>query len=454
MRAAELDAHMRAVGTWVNWDATCDGIKYGDPDTVVKGIAVGWQSLQSALEEAHGRGCNLFVTHEPTFYSHMDNDEALKASAPARRKRAFLDHTGMVVYRCHDVWDVFPRLGIVDAWSEFLGLGAPVAQRKYYNLHDVSPTTVWELAQRIRRAVAPLRQQAVQLVGCKWQTVHRLAVGTGAITNVRTMVELGADVVLATDDGAVLWRDGAWMADAGLPMIIVNHMTAEIPGLHKLAEYLAGQFPDVPVEFVGPTCGYEIAATERSSDIGIRMRRDDLEGLPPVAVPPGHTLRPMAADEVWAYLRVMNRSNYNGEADDAWFQHAFSSDPDYDPSYLQVIWRGDEPVAAAGAWHGEIEGERWGVLHWVGADSAERGKGLGKAVALAALLRLKERGFARALLNTGEWRLPAVAAYLGLGFRPWPTETAPQAVWDRVLADLEMWRRWGRRPQWDERPVG
>ena len=456
LRAKEVHEHLCSVGTWVDWQGrTCDGFKYGDPDTEVAGIAVGWQSLQSALEEAQAKGCNLFITHEPTFYAHMDDDEAMKRTAPARHKIDFLERTGMVIYRCHDVWDIFPRLGIVDAWSEFLGLGEPVTKIKYYNLHEVPPTTAWELTNRIAQRVATLGEQSVHLVGTKWQMVHRLAVGTGAITNVRRMVELGADALLTTDDGTVLWRDAAWIADLGLPMIMVNHMTSEIPGLRNLADYLREQFPGVPVEFVGPTCSYEILATERSRDVGIRMRRDDLENLPPPSLPEGYVCRPMEADEAPAYVEVMNKSNYAGEIGQEWFEHTFSQDPEYDPSYLQIIWKGDQPVAAAAAWHWEVEGERWGLIHWVGVVNTERGLGLGKTVTLAALHRLRERGFRRAVLTTGDWRLPAVAAYMRLGFRHWPTESAPQETWDRVLADLATWRKQGRpaRLPWQSGPA-
>jgi len=443
----------------VEWDqGTCDGFKHGDPETRITGIAVTWQALQSTLEEAHARGHNLVITHEPTFYSHMD-DDTMRATPPARLKAEFLDRTGMVVYRCHDLWDIYPEIGVVDSWSAFLRLGEPIARERYYNLHAVPETTAWELVERIARRLASLQQQAVLFVGTQWQMVHRLAVGTGAITNVHRMVEMGADIVLATDDGTTLWRDAAWMADLGVPLMMVNHTTAEIPGIRNLAAYLAQRFPDVPCEFLGPTCGYQILATERSRDTAIRMRRDDLEHLPPVAMPEGYALRPMAADEAWAYLEVMNSSNYSGEAGQAWFDRTFASDPEYDPAHLQIIWKGDRPVAAAAAWHttvtsGTADGSaaddgRWGMIHWVGVSDADRGAGLGKAVTLAALHRLRCRGFTRAMLDTNAWRLPAVAAYMRLRFRPWPTDRAPQQVWDRVLADLAAWRQWAApRPRW------
>ena len=274
--------------------------------------------------------------------------------------------------------------------------------------------------------------------------VHRLAVGTGAITNVRRMVELGADVVLTTDDGTTLWRDGAWMADLGLPVIVANHMTAEIPGLRKLAKYLGDRFPGVAVEFVGPTCSYEILATERHREAAIRMRRDNLDDLPPLSVPEGYAWRPMKAEEAGAFAEVMKRSHFAGDVGQEWFEDTFSRDPEYDASYLQIIWKGDKPVAGAAAWQEVIAGDSWGLLHWVGVVDTERGKGLGEAVILATLRRLRERGFGRATLITHDWRLPAVAAYLRNGFRPWPDDAASQATWDRVLANLDTWRKQGK----------
>ncbi|MHB0857437.1 MAG: Nif3-like dinuclear metal center hexameric protein [Anaerolineae bacterium] len=446
MQAQHLHDHFVRTAPWVSWQSgPCDGFKYGDPATVVQGIAVAWQALQGSLEEAHAKGCNLFITHEPTFYSHMDDDEALKSSPPALRKKAFLDRAGIVVYRCHDTWDVFPQLGVVDAWSAFLGLGEPVSTARYYNVHALPPTTAWQVVRQVAERVSSLQEQAVQFLGKKSQIVSRIAVGTGAITDVRRMIDLGADMVIATDDGTTFWRDGAWMADSGIPLIVVNHMTAEIPGLHGLVTHLRTQFPDVPVEFVGPSCSYEILACERAHDPLAHMRRRDLEGLPALCIPQGYSARPMQADEVWAYLEVMRLSGLVPDANMSWFEHAFAGHPGYDVSRHYLIWKGDRPVAAATAWLDDVEGQHWGRVHWVGVADSEKGRGLGRAVALAALHRMRTLGHTRALLDTQAWRLSAVATYLSLGFEPWPTEETPRDVWDRALADLADWRAQARR---------
>ena len=80
-----------------------------------------------------------------------------------------------------------------------------------------------------------------------------MAVGTGAITRVPQMCELGVDCLLCTDDGINSWTAGLWAIDSGVPIICVNHATAEVPGMMKMAEYLSITFPGTKAHYV--PCG-------------------------------------------------------------------------------------------------------------------------------------------------------------------------------------------------------
>ena len=77
-----------------------------------------------------------------------------------------------------------------------------------------------------------------------------MAVGTGAITHLPSMYKLRPDVILATDDGMNFWTGGLWAADLDIPLLIVNHATAEKPGMQAMATYLKGVFPGIPVEYI------------------------------------------------------------------------------------------------------------------------------------------------------------------------------------------------------------
>ena len=75
MKAQDVQNYLQSLaGDWQYSDNTVDTFKAGDPSTEVRGIAVGWMSYIWALQRALDLGCNVFITHEPTYYNHWDND--------------------------------------------------------------------------------------------------------------------------------------------------------------------------------------------------------------------------------------------------------------------------------------------------------------------------------------------------------------------------------------------
>ncbi|MDO8587187.1 MAG: Nif3-like dinuclear metal center hexameric protein [Armatimonadota bacterium] len=261
MKAVDLHNHMRQVGTWVNWEDTVDRFIIGSSDTEIKGIAVAWQSRTSALKKAIESGCNLFVTHEPTFYRHRDNDENVFKQPFAAEKRKLIEDNGLVIYRCHDVWDQMPKIGIVDSWAAHLGLGKKLNSEKFHSVHESPKPTLLELAQHVAAATSYLNQNYVEMVGNPDRKVSKVGIGCGAITNYYTMMGLGADVIIGSDDGMRYWYSGAWSLEQGTPLIIVNHPTAEEPGIRNLADYLETQFRQVKTVFIPQGCMYTTIVT-------------------------------------------------------------------------------------------------------------------------------------------------------------------------------------------------
>ena len=88
------------------------------------------------------------------------------------------------------------------------------------------------------------------MFGDRGKMVQRMAIGTGAITHLPSMYELKPDVILATDDGMNFWTSGLWSLDLDIPLLIVNHATAEKPGMQAMARYLRGVFPGTSVEYI------------------------------------------------------------------------------------------------------------------------------------------------------------------------------------------------------------
>ena len=265
MRASELQSHLRSLnGGWMDLENTVDTYKSGDPEAEVTGIAVSWMSTTEALKQALAAGCSVFITHEPTYYNHHDDPESpVFQLAGARDKRDFIETSGIVIIRCHDLWDQVPEMGIPDAWGAALGLGQAVGGEGYYRVYDVSGRAAGDVARQVAARSRPFGQEAVQLIGDPVAQVTRVAIGTGAITPLFGYIHdfgqvYGVDLAICTDDGFTYWREGAYAIDVGLPVIVVNHATSEEPGMMCLAEHLGARYPDVPVHFIARGCLYHL----------------------------------------------------------------------------------------------------------------------------------------------------------------------------------------------------
>lgn len=63
----------------VPWHSeTVDTFKAGGPETRVTGIATTMMATYDVLVRSAAAGKNLIITHEPTFYTHLDKTDALE----------------------------------------------------------------------------------------------------------------------------------------------------------------------------------------------------------------------------------------------------------------------------------------------------------------------------------------------------------------------------------------
>jgi mycothiol synthase len=77
-----------------------------------------------------------------------------------------------------------------------------------------------------------------------------------------------------------------------------------------------------------------------------------------------------------------------------------------------------------------------GSLQWVMADSSHLGKGLGRAVIVAATANLAKARYSRVYLSTDDWRLPAISLYLKLGWKPLLFQPDMEGRWKTIFTQL------------------
>jgi len=251
--ARELVAEIqKQVG--VEWKKdTVDTFKAGNPDTQVTGVAVTMMATMDVLQRASAKGLNFVITHEPTFYAHLDTPEGIPESdAVWAEKRAFIEKHGMVVWRFHDHWHMRKPDGIEAGNVHALGWEKFQRADNQY-LFVLPETTVKELARQVSQK---LGSSVVRVVGDPDLKVTKVGFSPGAAGSQREIHALEQDDVQVLLVGETReWETVEYAADAvsegrKKALIVIGHIPSEQPGMEECARWLKGFVKDVPVEFV------------------------------------------------------------------------------------------------------------------------------------------------------------------------------------------------------------
>lgn len=233
---------------------TVDTFKAGNPDEPVTGIAVTMMATLDVLERAAAANCNLVITHEPTFYSHLDTLTQLENQHDAvlAAKQKFIQDHHLVVWRFHDHWHARKPDGIQ------LGMTRALGWEKFQNpsnqhLFTLPETTLDNLASEIKRK---LDVRVLRVVGDPQLKITKVAFMPGAAGSERQIQMLERDDVEALLIGEVPeWETIEYAADAATEkkpkaLILIGHVKSEQAGMEECTRWLKTFITDVPVQFV------------------------------------------------------------------------------------------------------------------------------------------------------------------------------------------------------------
>jgi putative NIF3 family GTP cyclohydrolase 1 type 2 len=238
----------------VEWKKeTVDTFKAGNPDTPVTGIAVTMMATMDVLQRASAKGLNFVITHEPTFYAHLDIPEGMPESDPVwAEKRAFIEKHGMVVWRFHDHWHMRNPDGIEAGMVRSLGWEKFQNSENQY-LFVIPETTVKKLAEEVANK---LDSPVVRVVGKPEMKVAKVGFSPGAAGFQRETHALERDDVQVLLVGetreweTVEYADDAVSQGRNKALIVIGHIPSEQGGMEECTRWLKGFVKTVPVEFV------------------------------------------------------------------------------------------------------------------------------------------------------------------------------------------------------------
>lgn len=241
------------------FDKTCDQLIEGDWNSEVTGTAVTFMATVDVIRKAIEMGCNLIITHEPTYFTGADRLEWLKNDETYHRKKALINENKISIWRYHDHMHggntdlIYAGLLETLGWQKYLNNSLPQP-----HCYTIPETNVSSLVKFLKKT---LNMEVIQAVGNPDMKCRRVGilVGGGSLglgveeMPAKLMNDEQLDVIICGE--ITEWTLCAYARDAaalGLnkALIIVGHERSEGPGMKGLAGRLQPLLKNIPVHFM------------------------------------------------------------------------------------------------------------------------------------------------------------------------------------------------------------
>ena len=148
------------------------------------------------------------------------------------------------------------------------------------------------------------------------------------------------------------------------------------------------------------------------------MVRHGLEKLPKLQCPDGYQIRIYQKGDEAHWARIMDRTfvDLGRTVQDAYAN--VINQPNFDPNGFCFVVHKDVPIGTACAWNRCVRGKTVGYIDMLAVLPEHTGHKLGKWLTVFLLHYFKAQHVVCVLLDTDDFRLPAIKNYLNLGFVP------------------------------------
>lgn len=232
---------------------TVDTVKIGDATQQVKGIVSTFLATVEVIEQAAWLGANFIITHEPTFYNHLDETDWLEKDPVYLHKKALLEKHNIVVWRFHDYWHTYRPDGILQGFLQEAG---------WQDYLDNSRENVCVLPEIKLKDLASFLKKQFNLtrtfyIGNPDLICKNVGILPGAWGGRAHIPFLGTENIEALIVGeSAEWETVEYIRDAahaGMKkgLIIMGHARSEEPGMRWLVDWLKPMIEGVKVTHVG-----------------------------------------------------------------------------------------------------------------------------------------------------------------------------------------------------------
>jgi NIF3 (NGG1p interacting factor 3) len=255
--------HKQATTGWPQ--SRVAGLKAGNPEVPVRGIATTAMATIEVLKQASKAGLNLIFTNEPTFYGRNEGVAAPASATPGRgsdgqpgvsptdpvllAKKAFIEQNGIVIYRIGDGWtsgnDLSTGLGAALGWSKSRVADDPLS-------YSIEPKSLGDVLADIKLKLGA--RGGMRVVGDPHMKVQRVALLPG----LRPLSDLlkylpQSDLVIIGESRD--WEGPEYSSDANAAgfkkgYAQIGRVVSEDPGMLAFSKWVQSFVKDVPVRAI------------------------------------------------------------------------------------------------------------------------------------------------------------------------------------------------------------
>ena len=259
MNVREVVQVILAVNGGGKLDKTCDQLIEGNWEHQVTGVFTTFMATVDVIRRTIAMGCNLIITHEPTYFTGLDKTDWLKSDPVYQRKKTLIDNNQISIWRYHDHMHIgntdLIYTGLLKnlGWTDYLDTNFPQP-----HCYLIPSTSVTDLVCFLKKT---LGMKVIRVVGDPKMRCSRVGilVGGGSLglgqeeMPAKLMHDQQLDVMVCGE--ITEWTLSAYVRDAAAlgfnkAMIIVGHERSEEPGMKDLANRLQPLLKEIPVSFL------------------------------------------------------------------------------------------------------------------------------------------------------------------------------------------------------------
>lgn len=246
------------------YDKTCDHLMTGSFESEVTKIVTTFMATVEVIEKAIEIGANFIITHEPTWFTGVDNTDWLEEDPIYLEKKKLIEKHQISIWRFHDHMHMDQKEdGIYRGfnkeinWEAYQIEGAEGTQQ-FGAYYQIPKTTLGQLSQFFKQT---LEMDVIQIVGNPDMPVELVGifVGGGSLCigheelPMESMRKNNLDVLVCGD--ILEWTISAYVRDAAAlgfnrSMLVLGHERSEEAGMKYLGEWMKDITKEIEVVFV------------------------------------------------------------------------------------------------------------------------------------------------------------------------------------------------------------